>query len=184
MINSDRDRCAGSFDRPIQGFGDVLATEGTSRLKQRTLTTKLIDHGEHAKWLAIEHLIMNKIHAPSLVRALLAGERAPMTAGTQRRDFMHVADAGAAFAALAGSALTGAVNVASGEGVELRELASLIAAHCGGPELLGIGELPMRDGDPPSLVADAARLHSELGFQPRLSLDAGLRDTIAWWQAR
>ena len=121
---------------------------------------------------------------PSLVRALLAGERAPMTAGTQRRDFMHVADAGAAFAALADSALTGAVNVASGEGVELRELASLIAAHCGGSELLGIGELPMRDGDPPSLVADAARLHSELGFQPRLSLDAGLRDTIAWWQAR
>jgi nucleoside-diphosphate-sugar epimerase len=121
---------------------------------------------------------------PSLVRALLAGERAPMTAGTQRRDFMHVADAGAAFAALADSALTGAVNVASGEGVELRELASLIAAHSGGPELLGIGELPMRDGDPPSLVADAARLHSELGFQPRLSLDAGLRDTIAWWQAR
>ena len=37
---------------------------------------------------------------PSLVRALLAGEAAPMTSGTQRRDFLHVADAGAAFAAL------------------------------------------------------------------------------------
>lgn len=121
---------------------------------------------------------------PSLVRALLAGQRAPMTAGTQRRDFMHVADAGAAFAALADSALTGAVNVASGESVELQELASLIAAHTGGQQLLGIGELPMRDSDPPSLVADAARLHDELRFRARMSLDAGLQDTIAWWRAR
>jgi nucleoside-diphosphate-sugar epimerase len=121
---------------------------------------------------------------PSLVRALLAGERAPMTAGTQRRDFMHVADAGAAFAALADSALTGAVNVASGEGVELHELASLIAVHSGAPSLLGIGELPLREGDPPSLVADTSRLREELGFRPRLSLDAGLKDTIAWWHAR
>ena len=121
---------------------------------------------------------------PALVRALLAGERAPMTAGTQRRDFMHVADAGAAFAALADSALTGAVNVASGEGVELRELASRIAAQTGGERLLALGELPMRAGDPPSLVADARRLHDELGFRARISLDAGLRDTISWWRAR
>jgi nucleoside-diphosphate-sugar epimerase len=121
---------------------------------------------------------------PSLVRALLAGEPAPMTAGTQRRDFMHVADAGAAFAALAGAPLTGAVNVASGEGVELRELASRIAAHTGGAELLELGKLPMRPGDPPSLVADAGRLHEELGFSPRLSLDAGLGETISWWRER
>jgi nucleoside-diphosphate-sugar epimerase len=119
---------------------------------------------------------------PSLVRSLLAGERAPMTAGTQRRDFMHVADAGAAFAALADSQLTGAVNLASGEGVELRELAYLIAAHTGGRELLGIGELPMRAGEPQSLVADVARLRDELGFRRRLTLDAGLRETISWWR--
>ncbi len=121
---------------------------------------------------------------PVLVRALLAGERAPMTAGTQRRDFMHVADAGAAFAALADSAITGAVNVASGEGIELRELARAIAAQIGGEDLLGLGELPMRAGDPPSLVADTGRLHREAGFEQRIGLDAGLRDTISWWRAQ
>ncbi len=57
---------------------------------------------------------------PSLVRSLLAGEPAPMTDGEQRRDFLHVADAGSALAALADSDLTGAVNVASGEAVALK----------------------------------------------------------------
>ncbi len=121
---------------------------------------------------------------PSLVRPLLEGKPAPMTAGTQRRDFMHVADAGAAFAALADSALTGAVNVASGEGVQLRELARLIAAHTGGQELLALGELSMREDDPPSLVADVGRLRGEVGFRARMTLAAGLQDTTSWWRAR
>jgi nucleoside-diphosphate-sugar epimerase len=118
---------------------------------------------------------------PSLARALLAGERAPMTAGTQRRDFMHVADAGAAFALLADSDVQGSINLATGEGVELRELARLIAAHAGGEELLELGALAMREGDPPSLVADARRLHDELGFTERMTLTSGLKDTVAWW---
>ena len=58
-----------------------------------------------------------------------------MTAGTQRRDFMHVADAGAAFAALADCDVTGAVNIACGEGVELREIARVIAARTGGQSI-------------------------------------------------
>lgn len=118
---------------------------------------------------------------PSLARALLAGERAPMTAGTQRRDFMHVADAGAAFALLADAEVQGPINIATGQGVELRELAQLIAAHAGGEELLELGALAMREGDPPSLVADAGRLHDEAGFTERMTLTAGLKDTVAWW---
>lgn len=121
---------------------------------------------------------------PSLARALLAGEPAPMTAGTQRRDFMHVADAGAAFAALADCDLQGAVNIASGEGVELRELARVIAARTGGQDLLQIGALPTREGDPPSLVADARRLRETLPLLEPMSLAEGLADTIAWWRAR
>jgi nucleoside-diphosphate-sugar epimerase len=121
---------------------------------------------------------------PSTIVPLLRGESAPMTAGTQRRDFLHVADAGAAFAALADSELGGAINVASGEGVELRELARLIAVYTGGEELLELGALPMREGDPASLVADATRLRQQLGFEQRMTLTAGLQGTIAWWRGR
>jgi len=121
---------------------------------------------------------------PSLVQALLAGEDAPMTSGTQRRDFLHVADAGAAFAALASSGLVGAVNLASGEGVALRELAALIAERSGDPELLRVGALPDRDGDPASLVADVSRMREELGFSPQIDLADGLDAAVGFWRER
>jgi len=120
----------------------------------------------------------------SLARALLAGERAPMTDGDQVRDFMHVEDVGAAFAAVLGSPVTGAVNVASGQGVSLREVARAIAHQAGRPDLLEVGALPRREGEPPALVADVRRLREEVGFRPRYDLDTGVRQTLEWWRSR
>jgi nucleoside-diphosphate-sugar epimerase len=121
---------------------------------------------------------------PTLVRALLRGETAAMTDGAQRRDFLHVTDAGRAFAALADSSLTGAVNVASGVGFLLADLARRIASLTGGVELLRIGALPQRENEPPCLVADVSRIRQELGWRPRIGLEDGLRDTVAWWRER
>jgi nucleoside-diphosphate-sugar epimerase len=121
---------------------------------------------------------------PSLATALLRGEQAPMTEGLQRRDFLHVADAGAALAALADSELAGPVNVASGEAVELRELAVRIGELTARPELLQVGALATREGEPAELRADVRRLREELGWQPALTLAQGLEDTVAWWRGR
>jgi nucleoside-diphosphate-sugar epimerase len=120
----------------------------------------------------------------SVAGSLLRGERAAMTEGLQHRDFMHVADAAAAFAALADSSLTGAINVASGLGVTMRELAAAIALYAGSPELLDVGALPSREGEPHSIVADVTRLREELGWTPRLSLEEGIEDTVEWWRSR
>lgn len=121
---------------------------------------------------------------PAVATALLRGEPAPITSGTQRRDFLHVADAGAAFAALADSALEGPVNLASGEGIALRELAAMIAERAGRPDLVRPGALPDRDGDPASLLADVGRMRDELGFTPRIELGAGLDETVDFWRRR
>jgi nucleoside-diphosphate-sugar epimerase len=118
---------------------------------------------------------------PSIIRSLLAGERASTTSGKQRRDFMHVSDAGTALATLAASELIGPINVASGEGVSLRDLGAMIAADMGRPDLLNVGALPSREGDPPSLVAATRRLSDELGFRPSVGLRTGVQDTVAWW---
>ena len=121
---------------------------------------------------------------PSLLLPMLRDEPAPMTEGSQRRDFLHTADAGAAFAALADSPVTGAVNVASGSPVTLCALARRIARLLDRDELLQIGARPMPEGEPPALVADVRRLREEVGWSPKIGLEAGLRDVIAWWRER
>jgi nucleoside-diphosphate-sugar epimerase len=121
---------------------------------------------------------------PSLVLPLLRGEPAAMTEGFQRRDFLHVADAGAAFAALADSPVTGAVNVASGKAVTLRELGERIAQLLDGVELLQIGARPTPASEPAALVADVRRLQDEVKWSPKIPLDEGLAGAIAWWRDR
>ena len=121
---------------------------------------------------------------PSIVTSSLRGDRAPITVGTRRRDFLHVFDAGAALAALADSALEGPVNIASGNGVALRDLATLIAERTGGTGLVGIGSPPDRKGDPESLVADVGRMRDELGYTPQIPLGDGLDGTVEFWRRR
>ncbi|HTN26032.1 MAG TPA: NAD(P)-dependent oxidoreductase [Solirubrobacteraceae bacterium] len=118
----------------------------------------------------------------SVARALVGGERAPVSAGTQLRDFLHVDDVAGAFAALVDSDVAGAVNIASGEPVTVRSIAEQLAAAAGRPELLDVGAVAQRDGDPVQIAADVTRLRDEVGFAPAFSLRAGLEQTVAWWR--
>ena len=120
----------------------------------------------------------------SVALALLRGEEARTSAGTQVRDFLHVEDVAAAFAALVGSEIAGPVNVAAGEPVTIRSVVEAVAEAAGRPELLRVGALPARDGDPPSLAASADRLRREVGWEPAWSLEDGLRATVEWWRGQ
>jgi UDP-glucose 4-epimerase len=46
-----------------------------------------------------------------------------------------------------------------------------------------VREQPRRPGDPPRLVAAAAKAHERLGWQPQHSLQDMVRDAWAWHQA-
>jgi len=120
----------------------------------------------------------------SVARQLAAGERAPTSEGTQRRDFLHVDDVAGAFAAILASDVEGPVNVASGIGLPVRRVVELIAEAAGRPDLLDVGALPGRAGEPPDIAADVGRLRNEVGFRPSLGLEAGLAETLEWWQRR
>ncbi|MDP9347341.1 MAG: NAD(P)-dependent oxidoreductase [Actinomycetota bacterium] len=114
----------------------------------------------------------------SVARALLAGERVGTTSGTQVRDFLHADDVAGAFAALAGSPVSGAVNIASGEPLQVRDFVRRIADAVGRPELLDVGTLPQRPGEPERLVADVGRLHDEVGFAPARGLSDGITAAV------
>lgn len=115
----------------------------------------------------------------SVIRALLRGEVARTSPGTQERDFLHVADAAAATVALLDSAVEGPVNIASGTAVTVRSIVERIAALIGTGRL-ELGALPA--DHPPLLGADVRRLRDEVGFRPELDPDQRLRETIAWWR--
>ncbi|HYY41181.1 MAG TPA: NAD(P)-dependent oxidoreductase, partial [Pyrinomonadaceae bacterium] len=119
----------------------------------------------------------------AVVRGLLRRERVPCSQGTQLRDFLYVQDVAEAFVALLESDVQGAVNIASGQGVMLREMVDKIAAELAGRDLVEFGALPNAAGEPARLVAAVKRLREEVGWQPRFTLDEGLARTIAWWRA-
>lgn len=120
----------------------------------------------------------------SVIRSLLSGKPADCTHGGQVRDFLHVADAGSALAALVDSGVEGPVNVASGNAVPLSELLHVLGQHMGRGDLIRLGARPAPQNEPPILAADTRRLNDEVGWEPAIDLEAGLEATIAWWRNR
>jgi len=115
---------------------------------------------------------------PSLVRALVAGERFAMTAGEQTRDLLHVRDAADAFLAAVERDADGVFNAGTGEGVAMATIGRRLAEMAGRPELLGIGDLAYRDNEVWSYAVDASRLESATGWKARVRLDDGLQETL------
>jgi nucleoside-diphosphate-sugar epimerase len=119
----------------------------------------------------------------SVIVALLKGESAPTTRGEQMRDYLHVEDVADALCAIAENGVSGAVNVASGTDVTVAQVATQIGRLTGRPDLLRLGALPYREGEPMVIRAGTRRLRDEVGWKARFDLAGGLADTINWWKA-
>jgi nucleoside-diphosphate-sugar epimerase len=120
----------------------------------------------------------------SVILNLLQEREAPCSHGRQVRSFLHVADVGAAFAALLDSGVQGPVNVGSGEAVTIGELLQRIARSIGRPDLMRYGARLAPPSEPAVLLPDVSRLVREVGWSPRFGLDDGIADTVSWWRAR
>jgi len=121
---------------------------------------------------------------PLIIRALLKGEPARLTVGTQVRDFLDVRDLGRCLALLLASEVEGAVNVASGAGVSVARIAGLLGGMIGRPDLIRLGAQSLPREEPPAIVADISRLVTEVGAKPEIGLEQGLSDAAAWWRER
>ena len=117
----------------------------------------------------------------SMVCALLRGEVAKCGAGGLLRDYLHVADVADAFVALLDSDLAGPVNIGSGDGVLLGELAARLGTIIGCPSRLEIGTRSASAAEPARLVADVGRLKA-LSWTPTHTVESGLAETIDWWR--
>jgi UDP-glucose 4-epimerase len=100
----------------------------------------------------------------------IAGEDYPTPDGTGIRDYIHVVDLADAHIRALEALDPGdrrIYNLGTGTGVSVREIVEAARQVTGHP--IPARSAPRRPGDPPALVAAAAKVHRELGWQPRHS---------------
>ena len=117
---------------------------------------------------------------PIFVRWLLSGE--PLVIyddGEQTRDFVNVQDvARANLLAAQAEGVSGAFNIASGTAITINRLAELMRGM--GEEDVGVAFQPPRKGDVRHSLADISLAESVLGYRPRVDIESGLKEYIAW----
>lgn len=110
-----------------------------------------------------------------------------MTRGEQTRDYVYVDDVvDAVLRSLVEPDLTSeALHVSSGTPIRIRDLAERVAQLVGGDaaSLLDFGEKDYRTGEAMSYGADSTRTRALLGWAPQVSLEEGLRRTVASYRA-
>ncbi len=119
---------------------------------------------------------------PLLIEACLGRKPLDLSPGGQRRDYLYIDDFTRAVLALADLASfpSGQVfNIASGLGITLRELGAAVTRECGGAQFLRWGERACRHGEPPGLIGDAAAFARLTGWHPGVTLEEGIRHTVA-----
>lgn len=139
-------------------------------------------------WPLIFYLYGGAEHPARLVadiaRHVVRGDPALCSSGSVRRDFMDVRDAGAAIAATALSTVKGAVNIGTGSGPRIADIAMMIGEIAGRASLIQLGARADRPDEPPRIVADIRRLREEVGFHQIRPLRQGLTEAVEWWRAR
>jgi nucleoside-diphosphate-sugar epimerase len=120
------------------------------------------------------------------IRQLVEGKPFEVWGGGQLRDFNFVEDVVDAFLAAAVSeSINGkALNLGSAEVISLKSLADKLIAVNGG------GTYSVRDFPPESkridigdYYTDCTQIHNLLGWSPKVSLDEGLSQTLAYYRS-
>jgi UDP-glucose 4-epimerase len=110
----------------------------------------------------------------------------PTPDGTGVRDYIHVEDLAdahlKALAYLRGGGESTTLNCGYGRGYSVRELLTMVEKVAG--HSIPQREAPRRAGDPPTLVARAARIRTLLGWQPRHDDLKDIVSTALEWERK
>jgi len=123
---------------------------------------------------------------PGTIRSLLAGERPVLRSdGGPIRDYIYVGDVVDAYLALAEATPRAGIggeafNFSPQAGASVLEIVGAIGRVMGvepNPLVLATAEMEIRDQ-----TLDASKARERLAWTARWSLDAGLRETVAWYR--
>lgn len=116
---------------------------------------------------------------PQIIKGCLENKTFPTSAGEQLRDFCYIDDVVEAMllAAQSQAAHGHVINIASGQPVCIRDVIETIQEKVGHGNPL-FGQYPYRNGENMALYADVAKAKQLLGWQPKVSFDAGIDQCI------
>lgn len=118
----------------------------------------------------------------SVIISLLKGQPAKSSHGLQVRDYLHIQDVADGMVALFASQSRGAYNIAAGTSTTIRDIVERLGRITGRTDLLQIGGLSARANDAPLVLGDGRRTLNDVGWKPRIDLEAGLTATVGWWR--
>jgi UDP-glucose 4-epimerase len=137
--------------------------------------------GEHHR--TETHLIPNVLRVPlgQARHCEIFGTDYPTPDGTCIRDYIHIIDLAQAHVLALEPGKRGFYNLGNGDGYSVREVIRMCEKVTG--KSIPTIEKTRRPGDPPKLVASAAKAMRELGWKPRYpSLEDIVKTAWAWHQ--
>jgi UDP-glucose 4-epimerase len=178
----------GPYDRRISSTDPTHPTTlyGKAKLAAAWMTDQISrDHGMRFAWLRVFSTYGPKDAdfwlIPSFIKTVAKGEKMSLTGCEQRWGFLHARDAASAFRiVLTHPQGQGFFNVGHPEAPILRDTLTTLRDLLNPTATLGFGDIPYRPDQVMILQADTERL-SEIGWDPKVSLAEGLRETVKWY---
>jgi nucleoside-diphosphate-sugar epimerase len=183
---------AGSMEEPDLGDANAVAQSPYAVAKWGQLA--YARHFQALHELPVVHLRVFMVYGPGqldlrklvpyVTVSLLRGHAPKLTSGGRAVDWIFVDDVVDAFlrAAVAPEAAGGSFDVGSGELVTARSLVERLAEVVGGdaaPEFGAIADRPLER----IRAADPSAAAAALGWRPRIALDDGLAQTVAFYRS-
>ena len=122
----------------------------------------------------------NAMVIPSLIHRVLVGEN-PLVVwgdGSAVRDFIHARDVAQGMMMTVEQGYSLPVNLGSGEGVTVRQIAEILAENI--PDLEIEWDTSKPSGDAKRLM-DMTRA-SSIGFKPKVDIEEGIAETLSWYK--
>ncbi len=167
-------------------------TYGRSKLAAERVVDQARDQGVETAILRLSN-VYGGLHdhtdrvVPAFGRAAAEGSTMEVFGADSTCDFTHIDDTVAAFLAVidrleAGKTLPDAINIATGIGTTLLELARLAADAGGGRARIVVR--PSKDFAVDHFVGAPDRARHHLGWQAGVSIDTGIRQLVSAWAHR
>lgn len=125
---------------------------------------------------------------PQIIDKLGRRELVKLTGGEQIRDYIYVGDLIDAYIKSASMPLRNNVeiiNIGSGKGISIKEIALKIASQLGADkDLLKFGTLPYRTNETMYSVANIRKAKKILAWEPKISLKEGIENMIREYQKK